>query len=1820
MKIVTMMFLLLVGLSPLLADAGIFYSSSTSTNGFTPNTSHDVLLGLTPTFGGNATATGYQGQCDPNSVAQLTDGLNVINPLTHTNSAGKLLDYYVSNGYTLTYDLGSPHNIAAIQTLSCWQDNGRVQQDYSVDVSADGVNWTNNIAVVSGFWTHLPGAVQISVVTTMSDGLPIVTGVRYIRFNFNNVENSGVAYDELSVYDVPPVGYSSLPVISRFSYTVGFDTISTTGFRLDTENDVLLEKMATVGGTATATCVNSYGPQPNGSAQSDASSLTQLTDGLNAVNPLAYTNSLGQLMDFDAGNGNVLTYDLGSLQNITGVQTLCGYGDNSRASEDYNVEFSADNINWTTNYVEMTTGWFQDPPATNPCDVKRWIAKSDGSYLATGVRYVRFNFPYTRNNGIPYTELAVYNGAFFALQPIATATNYSGNAGTSFSVHALGDTNLSYQWQACASGANAFTNLVDDGNVAGSSTTNLTLTHPPAQISDYRCVVTYSSGTITSAVATATILDQMPIINVPQTSQVAYAGSPFVFGSDFTITGSLPLTGYQWLYNGSPLSDSTDGRIIGSHSSILTLTNVLAGDAGTYQLIVSNGVGATYSATINLTETNQIGIYYGGSYSNAQAWTLNGVAKMLPGNVLKMTDKVTGGTGSAFFNQFKVNANNFQVSFVYSNITHSGGADGFSFILQNAPAGLNAMGGGASGDGYVTIPDSVALCVEAYNHQGWALGVNGSLVQRFEDWGNSGNNPAFHSRYLLDNTYFNLSSDPLQFTITYSHGIMKVWVSSLNPAHNDVSYTWFSEYQVDIPTAIGGSTAYLGFGAGTGGLTETYEISQLTYSTISVGGPLIVTNYNDPNFDTAGNANGNFALAEYYGVGDRGTLTIGNANFIYNGGRIAHPYNDHQVVNFGSSPQQVALSNLVSSVAGGPTLDYTLPTIPGHNYKMQMLFHENYWTPYWTQGGAQSAGNYGHGDFTVLVNGAYVESNIVLSDLPCYGTNSDVLIVTNYFTASSSATPIHMNAIGQGANADAARITAITLEDFNPSGPYIFAQPSSLSVTSSYPAQFSVVAGDEALAYQWQARADGTGNPFTNVLNGANVTGVTTANLTISNTPFANMDYQVVITNSYGAVTSSVAVLTVIAGAPVATTDLPSTMTVPLGSTMVAYTAWAGSVPMTFQWTSNGVPMLDGGRISGSHSNVLVITGWQAGDSATYQVTAHNSFGSTPSTAVTVGSGPVGIYVMGPDMDPGDWVLNGNIVQNTDVGVPDFLMTDGGHNEAGSAFYRFPMNINDFTASFTYEYYGGPAQGDDGLALVFQNDARGPHALGGTGSALGYGGIISNSVALELEIFSGSGMAINTNGQTGSYISTLPVGLTNNSDPINVTLMYQHESKTLVVLLTDTITAQSYTNAYTVDIPAVVGGSTAYFGFTAGSASLGAIQYAYNIGASNLPVMTAPVLYKDVPATLTALVSQGLSIPVGIIGPQPMTNQWLHNGINLVDNGRINGSTSGTLTISSTVTNDAGQYQLIVGSAGGSLSSGVATVTVLNQIAIGDGSGWMLNNGANILSPDLLQLTDRTVLGESRTAFLDSPLDISDPFVATFTYQDYGNTGSSSGSADGASFVLQNSSAGASAVGNGASGCGYGGLSPSAAILFNIYQNNTIPDVPGMCLNVNGKTFTDFGANPAVPTTPVSLVSGDPIGVTIYYNSGVMFVTLTDAVTQVSYRTNYMVNLPAILGGTTAYAGFGGGSGGVKSDQRIRDFSFITVPIVAVQKTGASITLSWPVNAGQSLVLQQSSILSGPNWTNVPDYTLNVVGENYHVTLIGGQAQSMFYRLGPASP
>jgi subtilase family serine protease len=214
------------------------------------------------------------------------------------------------------------------------------------------------------------------------------------------------------------------------------------------------------------------------------------------------------------------------------------------------------------------------------------------------------------------------------------------------------------------------------------------------------------------------------------------------------------------------------------------------------------------------------------------------------------------------------------------------------------------------------------------------------------------------------------------------------------------------------------------------------------------------------------------------------------------------------------------------------------------------------------------------------------------------GTNTPGLYdaVTNYDLATGLGTPNGTNLINALAPLSA---------------PFFISQPVSQTGTNGLKVSFSVSAsGHSPLIYQW-------------LFNGAslpaatNISGITSNTVTLSPVTSANAgNYSVVVTNNFGAITSSVAALTVVV--PPVFSSEPVSQSAVAGENALFSASVIGSTPLVYQWRQNGTNLVNGSNLSGATSNVLSLTAITANSAGSYTLLATNSYGTATSSVATL--------------------------------------------------------------------------------------------------------------------------------------------------------------------------------------------------------------------------------------------------------------------------------------------------------------------------------------------------------------------------------------------------------------------------------------------------------------------------------------------------------------------------------------------------------------------------------------------------------------------------
>ena len=265
--------------------------------------------------------------------------------------------------------------------------------------------------------------------------------------------------------------------------------------------------------------------------------------------------------------------------------------------------------------------------------------------------------------------------------------------------------------------------------------------------------------------------------------------------------------------SGSVIYCTTDGTTPTTASPVCTSLTLNA-NTPIQAVAVANGVSSsvasgTYFVTANLAPVVN---YSQGMSSTGLA--LNGVAA-LSGSRLRLTNGKTNETSSAFFTT-PVNLRSFTTSFTFQ--LTSAKADGFTFTIQNVgTTALGPGGGGLGYGGYKGIPASVALKFDLYNNSGEGINSTGLYVD--------GAAPTIPAVNLGGNVNLH-SGDVFNVQIAYDGNTLTMTITDASFPADTFTQSWV----VNIPGAIDGNTAYVGFTAASGGASAIQDILNWTFT------------------------------------------------------------------------------------------------------------------------------------------------------------------------------------------------------------------------------------------------------------------------------------------------------------------------------------------------------------------------------------------------------------------------------------------------------------------------------------------------------------------------------------------------------------------------------------------------------------------------------------------------------------------------------------------------------------------------------------------------------------------------------------------------------------------------------------------------------------------------------------------------------------------------------------------------------------------------------------------------------------------------------
>ncbi len=521
------------------------------------------------------------------------------------------------------------------------------------------------------------------------------------------------------------------------------------------------------------------------------------------------------------------------------------------------------------------------------------------------------------------------------------------------------------------------------------------------------------------------------------------------------------------------------------------------------------------------------------------------------------------------------------------------------------------------------------------------------------------------------------------------------------------------------------------------------------------------------------------------------------------------------------------------------------------------------------------------------------------------GANSSNLQIANIDNSDAGSYRVIVHSsCGVDATSTAATLTV------NPAT-QITAQPVSITQCANTTAVFNVTAtGTAPVTYQWQKQITGV---WTNLTNGGDISGATSASLQIANIDNTDAgNYQVIVHSSCGPdVTSSTAILTV--NAVTSITTQPVAVTQCAGTTASFSVTANGTAPITYQWQKLAGAvwnnLLNGGDISGANSATLQIANIDNTDAGNYRVIVHSNCGADFTSAQA-------LLTVNPATS-----ITGQPVNLTQC--------------AGT------------TAAFTVT-----AAGTAPIAYQWQKQN------GAVWGDLTNGGDISGATSASLQIANleagdAGNYRVIVHSACGTDVTSAPATLTVNpatsitGQPVSITqcagttaaftvtaggsapITYQWQKLTGAVWNNVTnggdISGATSATLQIANIDNTDGGDYRVVVHSACGTDV-------TSAAATLTVNPATSITGQ-PSSITQCTGTTASFTVTAGGSAPITYQWqkLNGAVwnNVVNGGDISGATSANLQIANIDNTDAGSYHVIVHSAcGADITSATAILTV----------------------------------------------------------------------------------------------------------------------------------------------------------------------------------------------------------------------------------------------------------------------------------------------------
>jgi len=473
----------------------------------------------------------------------------------------------------------------------------------------------------------------------------------------------------------------------------------------------------------------------------------------------------------------------------------------------------------------------------------------------------------------------------------------------------------------------------------------------------------------------------------------------------------------------------------------------------------------------------------------------------------------------------------------------------------------------------------------------------------------------------------------------------------------------------------------------------------------------------------------------------------------------------------------------------------------------------------------------------------------------------------------------------------------------SPTPPSIATQPANQTVFVGGSATFSVTAsGIPPLSFQWN-------------FNGTNISGATNTSLTLTNVQFNQAgNYAVLVTNAYGSILSSNAVLTVL-GLPPSISIQPTNQTAMVGGSATFSVTASGTAPLCYQWAFNRT------NISGATNTSLTLTNIQLNQAGNYSMLVTNLYGSILSSNALLTVNPL------PSCDPApsglmDW-WRGESNALDSAGTNNGTLVGGVSYVAGEVGQAFSFNgtsgyvsipdspsLDSFTRSITIEAWIKVNQfsSQDWIALVCKGDSSWQLRRYGLTSNLSFYTSGLNNPELQG----------NRNVNDGQWHHVAGV--------YDGTNKYLYVDGTLDVsaLVTGSLSANR--------VPLLIGDNPEHtqrlfnglideVSIYRRGLSASEIQAIYAAGSEGKCPLAPPSIITQ-PTNQTVPVGGTATFNVTAVGTPPLSYQWVFSGTN------ISGATNTSLILTNVQLSQAANYAVLVTNLYGSILSSNALLTV----------------------------------------------------------------------------------------------------------------------------------------------------------------------------------------------------------------------------------------------------------------------------------------------------